>query len=98
MPALNEISWEPGCCTDRRLGYERACTDDTCMRLPAGKTCGDCVHLTRCKSFGFTAAASEQACSFHPRRFREVPLTPSPRLRPSSTLLSSLPTWGGRSS
>ena len=25
-----------GCCVDK------ACTPDTCMDLPAGKTCGDC--------------------------------------------------------
>lgn len=27
-----------GCCADK------ACSDTTCMELPSGKTCGDCVH------------------------------------------------------
>lgn len=31
-----------GCCADK------ACTDKTCMNLPSGKTCGDCVHTRRC--------------------------------------------------
>jgi hypothetical protein len=52
-----------GCCADK------ACTEKTCMELPAGKTCGDCVHLPRCAAFiGRTAAST--SCDWFPRRFR----------------------------
>ena len=51
-----------GCCTDK------ACTPDTCMELPAGKTCGDCIHTYRCVAiFGHTAA--DTYCDWFPRRF-----------------------------
>ena len=40
------------------------------MALPAGKTCGDCVHTRRCVSmFGHTPA--DTSCDFHPSRYRE---------------------------
>lgn len=57
-----------GCCVDRKYG--KGCTDDTCMNLPAGTTCGDCAHLARCTGMGFTRGATETACDFFPRRFR----------------------------
>lgn len=41
------------------------------MRLPPGKTCGDCVHLSRCIGFGFTSSAENVSCDFWPRRYRE---------------------------
>lgn len=56
-----------GCCTDR------ACDAQTCMQLPAGKTCDVCVWFYRCSIFGFTTAGSD-SCDFFPRRFRETPV------------------------
>lgn len=53
-----------GCCADK------ACTDATCMELPAGKTCGHCVHELRCCTiFGHTP--TDTYCDWFPRRFRE---------------------------
>ena len=38
------------------------------MRLPAGKTCGDCIHTRRCVAlFGHTEA--DTACDFYPSRY-----------------------------
>ncbi len=40
------------------------------MRLPEGKTCGDCVHTSRCVAlFGHTGV--DTSCDFHPSRYRE---------------------------
>ena len=39
------------------------------MRLPDGKTCGDCAHIRRCSSFGFSSAEAV-SCDFHPSRYR----------------------------
>ena len=40
------------------------------MRLPAEKTCGDCVHTRRCVAlFGHTA--TDTVCDFYPSRYRE---------------------------
>lgn len=33
-----------GCCIDKE------CTQETCMELPSGKTCGDCVHIKKCSA------------------------------------------------
>lgn len=54
---------------------DKACTDATCMELPAKKTCGDCVHEYRCcLMFGHTP--TDTYCDWFPRRFREkVPST-----------------------
>jgi hypothetical protein len=53
-----------GCCADK------ACTDKTCMELPAGKTCGHCVHVYRCTTmFGHTP--TDTYCDWFPRRFNE---------------------------
>jgi hypothetical protein len=42
---------------------------DAAMRLPAGKTCGDCAHVRRCCAmFGHTPA--DTSCDFYPSRFR----------------------------
>lgn len=41
------------------------------MRLPEGKTCGDCAHIRRCSAFGFSSAVN-MSCDFHPSRFRET--------------------------
>lgn len=63
-----------GCCVDYAStpgGYCEGEHAARCMRLPEGKTCGDCAHLRRCELIGFTPSAKETTCSFHPRRFRE---------------------------
>lgn len=53
-----------GCCADK------ACNDKTCMELPSGKTCGNCVHERRCCAmFGHTP--TDTYCDFFPRRFAE---------------------------
>ncbi len=53
-----------GCCVDED------CTEDTCMNLPDGKTCGDCVNGSRCIAiFGHTE--SDTYCDFFPRRFKD---------------------------
>lgn len=56
---------EHGCCVDG------SCAEDTCMALPAGKTCGGCVHFRRCSLFGFTDSVDRTSCDFSPRRFKE---------------------------
>lgn len=53
-----------GCCADK------ACTDQTCMELPAGKTCGNCVNFRHCQAF-YAHAATDTYCDFLTRRFRE---------------------------
>ncbi len=53
-----------GCCADK------ACTDKTCMELPAGKTCGVCAHFRHCEAF-YAHARSDTYCDFFPRRFVE---------------------------
>lgn len=57
-----------GCCVDKKYG--KGCTPETCMQLPDGKKCGDCVHIKRCKAiFGHTE--NDTVCDWFPRRFRE---------------------------
>jgi len=51
-----------GCCADK------ACNDKTCMELPAGKTCGDCIHFRHCAAF-YAHTAADTYCDFYPRRF-----------------------------
>ena len=53
-----------GCCADK------ACADKTCMELPAGKTCGDCVNVRHCIAF-YAHTEADTYCDFFPRRFRE---------------------------
>lgn len=70
----------PGCCVDR-LYAERnpdhpgaaalrrlGCTPTTCMQLPEGQTCSDCVHVRRCTTL-FGAKPDNTTCDFFPRRF-----------------------------
>lgn len=38
-------------------------------KLPEGKACGDCVHVRRCRAFGFTSSESNTNCDFLPNRF-----------------------------
>lgn len=44
---------------------------DAEMKLPAGKTCGDCHHIKRCRAFGFTSSEANTSCDFHPNRFAD---------------------------
>lgn len=53
-----------GCCADK------SCTPDTCMGLPDGKTCGDCVHEYRCcLIFGHTQ--TDTYCDWFPRKYQD---------------------------
>lgn len=54
----------------RRLGIIRQPDPDYAaeMKLPPGKTCGDCRHIARCTGLGCTWLARE-SCDFHPSRF-----------------------------
>lgn len=54
-----------GCCADK------ACTDQTCMQLPKGSTCGGCLHFRHCATF-YAHEASDCYCDFFPRRFKAV--------------------------
>lgn len=60
-----------GCCADK------ACTHETCMQLPTGKTCGDCVHLKHCSAF-YAHTPVDSYCDFFPRRFVQAPPPPPP--------------------
>lgn len=55
--------FKQGCCTDGD------CTPATCMNLPEGMSCARCVHMFRCRAFGFTSNVTNDYCSFFPRRF-----------------------------
>lgn len=55
-----------GCCVDKKYG--KGCTEETCMQLPEGKTCGDCVHIHRCKAM-FGHVETDTSCDWFPRRF-----------------------------
>ncbi len=39
-----------------------------CMRLPDGKTCGDCVHVEKCVAM-CGARRENTSCGFEPVRF-----------------------------
>lgn len=66
-PDLPDTQHTHGCCADK------ACSDKTCMQLPAGKTCGDCRNFRHCTAF-YARTAADTSCDFYPRRFaaREV--------------------------
>jgi hypothetical protein len=69
MPAAGRLLKAHGCCMDRRYG--KGCADDTCMSLPTGKVCADCVHVKTCVAvFGHNAEWIH--CQWFPRRFHEV--------------------------
>lgn len=59
---MNAPAPKHGCCADQ------ACTEATCMALPAGKTCGDCMHECRCCLI-FGHQPSGTYCDWFPRRF-----------------------------
>ena len=44
---------------------------DAEMKLPEGKTCGDCVHCKRCCSM-FGHVPSDASCDWWPSRFQPV--------------------------
>ncbi|THD06158.1 hypothetical protein [Rhodanobacter lindaniclasticus] len=52
---------------DAPLNYDPADPDK--MRLPAGMTCGDCVHIYRCKAM-FGHVETDTYCDWSPSRFR----------------------------
>ena len=62
-----------GCCVDKK------CTPGTCMDLPTGTTCGDCVHERRCCSI-FGHKPSDTYCDWFPRKFvpKAVPVDSVP--------------------
>ena len=45
---------------------------DDDMKLPVGKTCGDCLHFGRCKWL-VGVRGKETTCDFAPSRFQEKP-------------------------
>jgi len=56
----------------RALNYDPADPDK--MRLPGGKTCGDCTHIRRCKAI-YGHVETDSYCDWSPSRF--VPATPT---------------------
>jgi hypothetical protein len=46
-------------------------TDPDKMRLPTGKTCGDCAHIRRCMAI-FGHVETDKHCDWSPSRFVEV--------------------------
>ena len=60
---------KPGCCVDG------CCSDETCMRLPEGRTCGDCANLARCGAL-FGCGPARRSCDFYPRLFRAAAPAP----------------------
>lgn len=69
------MSWKHGCCVDREYFVktgrgDKGCTQESCMELPAGKTCGDCRHVNHCKAF-YAVKPDRTYCDFFPRRFLE---------------------------
>ncbi len=51
---------------DGGLNYDP--TDPDKMRLPSGVTCGDCVHIYRCKAM-FGHVETDNYCDWSPSRF-----------------------------
>lgn len=52
--------------TDKNLNYDP--TDPDKMRLPPATTCGDCVHIPRCKAM-FGHVETDRFCDWSPSRF-----------------------------
>lgn len=53
------------------MSNDYVCKEHEEMKLPAGKTCDNCVHIKRCLAFGFTELG-RTSCDFHPNKFREI--------------------------
>ena len=51
------------------MGLNYAQTDPDKMRLPRGVSCGDCVHIRRCKAM-FGHVETDTDCDWSPSRFR----------------------------
>lgn len=61
------------------LNYDPSDPDK--MKLPAGKTCGHCAHIKRCKAM-FGHVETDTDCDWSPSRFAEAPEEPTnPYLR-----------------
>lgn len=48
-------------------------TDPDKMRLPVGKTCGECGHFTRTCVWLISCKPTNTTCDWSPSRFREKP-------------------------
>jgi hypothetical protein len=63
-------------CEKPREPYKRnRISDADEMSLPEGKTCGNCVHLHRCKWL-CGHIPEDEVCDFYPIRFQEAPGEP----------------------
>ena len=51
------------------LNYDPSDSDK--MRLPVGVTCGDCVHMYRCKMI-YGHVETDTVCDWSPSRFHAV--------------------------
>lgn len=65
---------------ERRVGRHACCvlgdcSESTCMALPDGKTCGDCVRVDYCTAIWGDKPTST-VCGYFPRRFSETPNVP----------------------
>lgn len=63
-------------------------TDPDKMNLPRGMTCGNCVHIDRCKAM-FGHVETDTRCDWSPSRFRPAP-TPSQRLQRCAAELAEI--------
>ena len=52
-------------------------TDPDKMRLPAGATCGQCIHIARCTAL-FGHVESDTHCDWSPSRYKTVSANPVP--------------------
>lgn len=68
-PTPTKPKIKPGCCVDKRYGTPRGCTEATCMTLPAGVTCGDCLFFEHCTRM-YAVTKERTMCDFFPRRLR----------------------------
>lgn len=53
---------KPGCCIDGK------CSEHTCMNLPEGVTCGDCIYSKVCFAM-YGHKPTDTYCDWSPRRF-----------------------------
>jgi hypothetical protein len=64
-PRALEEGFQPFSQVEPEIDYDAA------MRLPAGKTCGDCAHCRKCCAM-FGHVPTDTSCDFYPSRFRPV--------------------------